>query len=57
MPGDGIERLDPSALGPESACGRVPVCGLLAAARCRGMSIARLNLRNSGDTAARVVGR
>src|SRR5262249_56395695 len=24
-----IERLDPSALGPESACGRVPLCGLL----------------------------
>jgi len=54
-----IERLDPSALGPESACGRVPLCGLLSAARRRGMSIARLDLRNSGDTAGprgRVVG-
>src|SRR5262249_6743477 len=48
---DAIERLDPSALGPESACGRVPVCGLLSAARRRRMSIARLDLRNSGDTA------
>jgi len=27
------------------------VCGLLSAARRRGMSIARLDLRNSGDTA------
>ena len=39
--------------------GRVPVCGLLSAARRRGMSIARLDLRNSGDTAGprgRVVG-
>jgi len=56
---DAIERFDPSALGPESACGRVPVCGLLSAARRRGMSIARLDLRNSGDTAGprgRVVG-
>ena len=48
---DAIERLDPNALGPESACGRVPVCGLLSAARRRGMSIAGLDLRNSGDTA------
>ena len=48
---DAIERLDPSALGPESACGWVPVCGLLSAARRRGMSIARLDLRNSGGTA------
>jgi len=56
---DAIERLDPSALGPESACGRIAVRGLLAAAKRRGMSIARLDLRNSGDTAGprdRVVG-
>jgi MEMO1 family protein len=56
---EGIERLEPGALGPESACGRVPVRGLLAAARSRGMRIARLDLRNSGDTAGprdRVVG-
>ena len=54
-----IERLDPSGLGPQSACGRVPVRGLLAAANRRGMSIVRLDLRNSGDTAGprdRVVG-
>ena len=54
-----IERLDPGGLGPQSACGRVPVRGLLAAAKRRGMSIVRLDLRNSGDTAGprdRVVG-
>jgi MEMO1 family protein len=56
---DAIEGFDPSALGPESACGRVALRGLLAAAKRRGMSIARLELRNSGDTAGprdRVVG-
>ena len=56
---DAIERLDPSALGPESACGRVAVRGLLATAKRRGMRIARLDVRNSGDTAGprdRVVG-
>ena len=56
---DAIERLDLSALGPESACRQVPLRGLLAAAKRRGMNIARLDLRNSGDTAGprdRVVG-
>ena len=56
---EAIERHDPDALAPESACGRVPVRGLLAVAKRRGMSIARLDLRNSGDTAGprqRVVG-
>ena len=56
---EAIERLDPDALAPESACGRVPVRGLLAVAKRRGMAIARLDLRNSGDTAGprqRVVG-
>jgi len=54
-----IERFDPRGLGPESACGRVPVRGLLTAAKRRGMSIVRLDLHNSGDTAGphdRVVG-
>jgi len=54
-----IERLDAGGLGPQSACGRVPVRGLLAAAKRRGMSIVRLDLRNSDDTAGprdRVVG-
>ena len=30
-----IERLDPGGLGPQSACGQVPVRGLLAAAERR----------------------
>lgn len=54
-----VERLDGDAISPESACGRVPVSGLLLAARRRGLSIERLDLRNSGDTAGprdRVVG-
>ena len=51
-----IERFDWGALGPDSACGRVPVRGLLAASKRRSMSIARLDLRNSGDTAARATG-
>jgi AmmeMemoRadiSam system protein B len=56
---DAIERLDTSALEPDSACGLVAVRGLLTAVRRRCMSIARLDLRNSGDTAGprgRVVG-
>ena len=45
---EAIERLDPDALGPASACGRVPVRGLLAVAKRRGMGIARLDLRKVG---------
>jgi len=54
-----IEALDPARLGPESACGRVPVRGLLCAARALGLTARTLDLRNSGDTAGgreRVVG-
>jgi MEMO1 family protein len=46
-----IERLDPSSLGPRDACGWLPVGGLLVAAARRAMAVARLDLRNSGDTA------
>ena len=56
---DAILALRPAALGPDSACGRVPVRGLLVAARRRGLHPALLDLRNSGDTAGprdRVVG-
>ena len=56
---EAIERFDIDALGPTEACGRVPMRGLLLAARQRGMAIERLDLRNSGDTAGprdRVVG-
>ena len=56
---EAIERLDVSGLSSDEACGRVPVRGMLLAATRKGMSIARLDLRNSGDTAGprdRVVG-
>ena len=46
-----IERLRPDLLGPESACGRIPVGGLLLAAQRRGLQVRRVDLRNSGDTA------
>jgi hypothetical protein len=56
---EAIERFDIAALGPREACGQVPTRGLLLAARRRGMTIERLDLRNSGDIAGprdRVVG-
>jgi hypothetical protein len=54
-----IEAFDARGLGPESACGRVPVRGLLVAARHHGLEVETVDLRNSGDTAGprdRVVG-
>jgi len=54
-----IERLDGAAIGRDGACGRVPVGGLLLAARRHGMTIETVDVRNSGDTAGpkdRVVG-
>ena len=46
-----IERLDGAAIGRDQACGRVPVKGLLALARKRGLRVVTADLRNSGDTA------
>jgi MEMO1 family protein len=46
-----IEALDGTRIGPEDACGCRALAGLLAAARARGLSIERLDLRTSGDTA------
>ena len=46
-----IERLEAASLGPRDACGWLPVAGLLMAAAERGLRVARLDLRNSGDTA------
>jgi predicted class III extradiol MEMO1 family dioxygenase len=46
-----IERLDAASLGPRKACGWLPVGALLVAAARHGMRVARLDLRNSGDTA------
>jgi AmmeMemoRadiSam system protein B len=56
---DAIERGDGSRIGPEDACGFLPISGLLVETRARGLDAQRLDLRNSGDTAGpedRVVG-
>jgi MEMO1 family protein len=53
-----IEALEPM-LGPDDACGHLPIAGLLIEAKRRGMQASRLDLRSSGDTAGpkdRVVG-
>jgi len=56
-----IEQLQYEKLDGESACGRVPVSGLMALARKNKLEIKNIDLRNSGDTAGfadldRVVG-
>ena len=54
-----IEDLAPERVREQQACGRAPICGLLLAARRRGLHARTLDLRNSSDTAGprdRVVG-
>ncbi len=54
-----IEALEYEKLGSETACGKVPVSGLLKLARDKSLSINTIDLRNSGDTSgdkSRVVG-
>lgn len=46
-----IEALAPQRIGEEDACGRIPIAGLLGAARRRGLHVKTVDLRNSGDTA------
>lgn len=46
-----IEALDPDGLDSESACGRVPVRGLLVTAKRLGLEVETVDVRNSGDTA------
>ncbi len=56
---DAIETLQPELIGESQACGRIPICGLLQAARTHRLSCRRFDLRNSGDIAGgrdRVVG-
>jgi AmmeMemoRadiSam system protein B len=54
-----IEQKQYEHLDFDSACGRVPVSGLLKLAREQGLQVKNIDLRNSGDTAGdknRVVG-
>jgi hypothetical protein len=54
-----IETLHYEQLGYDSACGRVPVSGLLKVAQDKALTVKNIDLRNSGDTAGdkqRVVG-
>lgn len=56
---EAVERFDHAAIGREQACGRIPMSGLLHLAKERAMTIERVGLCNSGDTAgdkSRVVG-
>lgn len=54
-----IEALKPGGIIEDGACGRIPIRGLLQAARRHGLHARTIDLRNSGDTAGprdRVVG-
>jgi AmmeMemoRadiSam system protein B len=56
-----IENLEYEKLSYESACGRLPISGILALARKKQLRVTTVDLRNSGDTAGsqdkhRVVG-
>jgi AmmeMemoRadiSam system protein B/AmmeMemoRadiSam system protein A len=54
-----IEAYEPDRITNPQACGRIPIKGLLATARARGLKVATLGVCNSGDTAGskdRVVG-
>ncbi len=54
-----IEKLQYGFITSESACGKVPVCGLLKLAQDKALTVKTIDLRNSGDTAgdkSRVVG-
>lgn len=46
-----IVNLDPDGLDAGSACGRIPISGLLHVAKAKGLRAELLDLRNSGDTA------
>jgi hypothetical protein len=46
-----IEQLAPDSIRQDQACGRLPVQGLLLAARSHGLRPATLDVRSSGDTA------
>ena len=54
-----IKNLQLESIGPQQACGCMPIRGLLQLARIKQLNVKTLDLRNSGDTAGskdRVVG-
>jgi AmmeMemoRadiSam system protein B len=51
--GAAIVALDERRIGADDACGRLPIRGLLVAARRRGLAARELDRRSSGDTAGR----
>ena len=54
-----VEALDVNGITDDQACGRIPMRGLMALARRKGLQVSTVDLRNSGDTAGpkdRVVG-
>ena len=48
--GQAIEAMDIDRIRPDDACGSTAICGLLIAARQRGLRTVLIDLRNSGDT-------
>ena len=46
-----IESLKPEDIDDDQACGRIPILGLLVAAKKHGLHAKTVDLRNSGDTA------
>jgi len=46
-----IESLKPEDIHDDQACGRIPIAGLLVAAKKHGLKARTVDLRNSGDTA------
>ncbi len=46
-----VEKLDPTGIGLDQACGRIGMQGLLLTARAHGLHPTTLDLRSSGDTA------
>ena len=50
---EAIEAFDEAAIGPTDACGHLAIRGALIEAARRGLSVERLDLCNSGDTAGR----
>ena len=48
---ESIEAFEESVIGPADACGDLAIRGALIEAKRRGLTIQRIDLRNSGDTA------